>query len=224
MNGKLYIVPTPIGNLEDITLRAIRILKESDLILSENTRNGKKLLKHFEINTQLQSNHIYNEHKKLKKFIYKLQSGNIISLISDAGTPSLSDPGYLLIREAVKNNLSIECLPGATAFLPALVLSSLPINEFVFIGFLPKKKGRLKKLNLLSKENRTMVFYESPHKIITTLEQFLKYFGDKRQLSLSREISKIYEETLRGSILEILSRIRKKPIKGEIVICVSGNI
>lgn len=222
MIGKLYIVPTPIGNLEDITLRAIRILQESDLILSEDTRVSKKLLKHFKISTQIESNHEYNEHKKLERFICKLQSGKIISMISDAGTPVISDPGYLLIREAIKYNINIECLPGATAFVPALVISSLPIHEFLFIGFLPKKK-RYTKLNFLSEEERTMVFYENPHRIIKTLKDFLEYFGEKRKISLSREISKLYEETIRGSILDVLSKIKKNLIKGEIVICVSGK-
>lgn len=223
MEGKLYIVPTPIGNLEDITLRAIRVLKQSDLILSENTRISKKLLKHFEVNTPLQLNHMYNEHQKLKNFISKLESGKIISLITDAGTPGISDPGYLLIREAVKHNLNLECLPGATAFVPALVISSLPIHEFVFIGFLPKKKGRLTKLNSLIEENRTMVFYESPHKIISTLQQFLNYFGEERKISLSREISKIYEQIFRGTIAEVILKVHEKPIKGEIVVCVAGK-
>lgn len=221
--GKLYVVPTPIGNLEDITYRAIRILKESDLIIVENIKMSLKLLNYFNIKNYLETNHINNEHKKLKNFILKLKYGKIISLISSAGTPGISDPGYILIRSAIHNNIIVECLPGATAFLPALIISSFPLNEFLFIGFLPKKKGRLNKIDLLSQETRTMIFYESPHKIIATLKDFIQFFGKDRKVSLTKEISKVYEYTFRGTLEEVLRDVTNNLIKGEFVLCVSGK-
>ena len=221
--SKLYFIPTPIGNLEDITLRAIRLLKEVDLILAEDTRTSKKLLKHFEINTPLASFHMHNEHQVLKKYIDGLKSGENFALISDAGTPAISDPGFLLARACVENNIEVECLPGATAFVPALVNSGLPIDKFVFEGFLPIKKGRQSRLKLLAEEKRTMVFYESPHRILKTLHQFEAYFGAERQVALSREISKMYEETIRGNIAELISHFEVNKPKGEFVIVIAGK-
>ena len=222
MSGVLYIVPTPIGNLEDITFRSLRVLKEVDLILAEDTRTSGFLLKHFEISTQMLSYHMHNEHQKLESFISKLQSGVSIALISDAGTPAISDPGFLLVREAIQHQIQVECLPGATALIPALVVSGLPSNEFLFVGFLPQKKGRQTKLKELAQEKRTLILYESPHKIETTLKQIVEFFGENRKVSLSRELSKKFEETLRGTASELLKRIEIKPIKGEIVLCVEG--
>ena len=221
--SKLYFIPTPIGNLEDITLRAIRLLKEVDLILAEDTRTSKKLLKHFEINTPLASFHMHNEHQVLKKYIDRLKLGENFALISDAGTPAISDPGFLLARACVENNIEVECLPGATAFVPALVNSGLPIDKFVFEGFLPIKKGRQSRLKLLAEEKRTMVFYESPHRILKTLHQFEAYFGAERQVALSREISKMYEETIRGNIAELISHFEVNKPKGEFVIVIAGK-
>ncbi len=221
--NKLYIVPTPIGNLEDITLRAIKVLKEVDLILAEDTRTSGKLLKHFEISTQMQSHHMHNEHKTVDAIIQKLKNGISIALISDAGTPAISDPGFLLIRACVEHNIEVDCLPGATAFVPALVNSGLPNNKFVFEGFLPVKKGRQTRLKLLSQETRTIIFYESPHKLIKTLTNFCVYFGEDRPISVSRELTKLYEETIRGTAKEILEHYTNKPPKGEIVIVVAGR-
>jgi 16S rRNA (cytidine1402-2'-O)-methyltransferase len=221
--SKLYIVPTPIGNLKDITLRAIEVLKEVDLILAEDTRTSGKLLKHLEISTPSQSHHKHNEHKTVKNLIQKLQSGITIALISDAGTPAISDPGFLLTRACIENNIEVECLPGATAFVPALVNSGLPNDKFVFEGFLPVKKGRQTRLKLLAEETRTIIFYESPHKLIKTLTHFCEYFGDDRQVSVSRELTKLYEETIRGTMKEVLSHYTNKPPKGEIVIVVGGK-
>ena len=221
--SKLYFIPTPIGNLEDITLRAIRLLKEVDLILAEDTRTSKILLKHFEINTPLASFHMHNEHQVLKKYIDRLKSGENFALISDAGTPAISDPGFLLARACVENNIEVECLPGATAFVPALVNSGLPIDKFVFEGFLPIKKGRQSRLKLLAEEKRTMVFYESPHRILKTLCQFEAYFGAERQVAVSREISKMYEETIRGNIAELISHFEANKAKGEFVIVIAGK-
>lgn len=221
--SKLYFIPTPIGNLEDITLRAIRLLKEVDLILAEDTRTSKILLKHFEINTPLTSFHMHNEHQVLKKYIDRLKLGENFALISDAGTPAISDPGFLLARACVENNIEVECLPGATAFVPALVNSGLPIDKFVFEGFLPIKKGRQSRLKLLAEEKRTMVFYESPHRILKTLHQFEAYFGAERQVALSREISKMYEETIRGNIAELISHFEVNKPKGEFVIVIAGK-
>ncbi len=221
--SKLYLVPTPIGNLEDITLRAIRILKEVDFILAEDTRTSGKLLKHFEITTQMYSHHMHNEHKSVEGVISRLKNGETCALISDAGTPAISDPGFLLTRACVQQNIAIECLPGATAFVPALVNSGLPNDKFVFEGFLPVKKGRQTRLKLLAEETRTMIFYESPHKLLKTLTHFGEYFGIDRQVSVSRELTKLFEETKRGSVKEVLSYYTEKPAKGEIVIIVEGK-
>lgn len=221
--SKLYLVPTPIGNLKDITFRAVEILKSVDLVLAEDTRTSVKLLKHYEILTPLQSHHMHNEHKTLDGLINKLKNGITIALISDAGTPAISDPGFLLSRACIENRIDIECLPGATAFVPALVNSGLPNDKFVFEGFLPVKKGRHTRLQLLAEETRTMIFYESPHKLIKTLTNFCEYFGDNRHVSVSRELTKLYEETLRGTAQEVLNHYTQKPPKGEIVIVVAGN-
>ncbi|MGW9684478.1 16S rRNA (cytidine(1402)-2'-O)-methyltransferase [Flagellimonas sp. 2504JD1-5] len=221
--GKLYLVPTPIGNLEDITLRAIKVLKEVDLILAEDTRTSGKLLKHFDIPTPLQSHHMHNEHKQLDATVQKLKGGATLALISDAGTPAISDPGFLLTRACVQNGIEVECLPGATAFVPALVNSGLPNDRFVFEGFLPVKKGRQTRLQMLAEESRTMVFYESPHKLIKTLTQFSEYFGADRPVSVSRELTKMYEETVRGTVAEVLEHFTAKPPKGEFVIVVGGK-
>jgi len=222
--GKLFIVPTPIGNLEDITLRAIKVLKEVGLILAEDTRTSGKLLHHYEINTPMQSHHMHNEHKTVDNLVKRLQRGlEDIALISDAGTPAISDPGFLLTRACIENNIEVECLPGATAFVPALVNSGLPNDKFVFEGFLPVKKGRQTRLKLLAEEPRTMIFYESPHKLLKTLTHFAEYFGEDRLLSVSRELTKLYEETIRGTVKEVLEHYTEKPPKGEIVIVVSGK-
>lgn len=221
--GKLYLVPTPIGNLEDITLRAIKVLKEVDLVLAEDTRTSGKLLKHFEIHTQLQSHHMHNEHKQVDALVQKLKGGATLALISDAGTPAISDPGFLLTRACVENHIEVECLPGATAFVPALVNSGLPNDRFVFEGFLPIKKGRQTRMQQLAEESRTMVFYESPHKLIKTLTQFVEYFGEDRPVSVSRELTKLYEETVRGTLNEVLSHFTDKPPKGEFVVVVGGK-
>lgn len=221
---KLYIVPTPIGNLEDITLRAIKVLKSVDLILAEDTRTSGKLLKYYEIATQMQSHHMHNEHKTVQGIIQKLKSGHNIALISDAGTPAISDPGFLLTRACVENEINIECLPGATAFVPALVNSGLPSDKFVFEGFLPVKKGRQTRLLILAEEPRTIILYESPHKLIKTLYNICKYFGQDRQISVSRELSKLFEETLRGTAKSVLEHYTNHPPKGEIVVIVSGKL
>jgi len=220
--SKLFLVPTPIGNLKDMTFRAVEVLKDVDLILAEDTRTSGKLLKHFEIGTQMQSHHMHNEHRMVDQLIQKLKSGLSIALISDAGTPAISDPGFLLTRACVENNIEVDCLPGATAFVPALVNSGLPNDKFIFEGFLPVKKGRQTRLKLLSEETRTMVFYESPHKLIKTLTNFCEYFGNDRQVSVSRELTKLYEETIRGTSKEVLEYYTNKPPKGEIVIIVAG--
>lgn len=220
---KLFIVPTPIGNLKDITLRAISTLQSVDLILAEDTRTSGKLLKHFEITTPMQSYHMHNEHKILDRIMDKLNSGFEIALISDAGTPAISDPGFLLTRACVAKQIPVECLPGATAFVPALVNSGLPNDRFVFEGFLPLKKGRQTRLKFLAKEQRTIVLYESPHKLNKTLEQIRLFFGEERQISISRELTKLYEETRRGTVKELLEHYTKSPAKGEIVIVISGN-
>ncbi len=221
--SKLFIVPTPIGNLEDMTFRAIKVLKEVDVILAEDTRTSGKLLKHFDISTHMQSHHMHNEHKTVDTIIRRLQSGETFALISDAGTPAISDPGFLLSRACIQNNIDIECLPGATAFVPALVNSGLPNDKFVFEGFLPVKKGRQTRLKFLAEETRTMIFYESPHKLLKTLGNFAEYFGEDREVSVSRELTKLFEETKRGSVKEILSYYTEKPAKGEIVIVVEGK-
>ncbi|WP_298528731.1 16S rRNA (cytidine(1402)-2'-O)-methyltransferase [uncultured Christiangramia sp.] len=221
--GKLYLVPTPIGNLEDITLRAIRILKEVDLILAEDTRNSGKLLKHLEVQTPMQSHHMHNEHKTVDHIVSRIKAGETIALISDAGTPAISDPGFLLTRACVEAGIEVDCLPGATAFVPALVNSGLPNDKFVFEGFLPVKKGRQTRLKILAEESRTMIFYESPHKLLKTLGHFQEYFGDDRRVSVSREITKMHEETVRGSIPEVHAHYNANPPKGELVIIVAGK-
>ena len=221
--SKLYIVPTPIGNLEDMTFRAVRTLKEVDFILAEDTRTSGKLLKHFEIATQMHSHHMHNEHKSVKGVVQRILNGETCALISDAGTPAISDPGFLLTRACVENNIEVDCLPGATAFVPALVNSGLPNDKFVFEGFLPVKKGRQTRFLLLSEEKRTMIFYESPHKLIKTLANFVEYFGAERQVSVSRELTKMFEETIRGTATEVLTHYTNKPPKGEIVVIVEGN-
>jgi 16S rRNA (cytidine1402-2'-O)-methyltransferase len=220
---KLYIVPTPIGNLEDITLRAINVLKSVDLILAEDTRTSGKLLKHFDIGTQMHSHHMHNEHKTVKGIVQKLKAGSTIALISDAGTPAISDPGFLLTRACVENDIPVDCLPGATAFVPALVNSGLPNDKFVFEGFLPVKKGRQTRLLLLAEEPRTIILYESPHKLIKTLSNLCEYFGEERQVSVSRELTKLFEETKRGTAKSILDYYTKRTPKGEIVIVVAGK-
>lgn len=221
--GKLYIVPTPIGNLDDMTFRAIKVLKEVDSILAEDTRNSGKLLKHFEITTHMQSHHMHNEHKTVEGLIKRMQSGETIALISDAGTPAISDPGFLLTRACVENGIEVECLPGATAFVPALVNSGLPNDKFVFEGFLPDKKGRQTRYLTLAEETRTIILYVSPHKLVKTLTEFVQYFGSDRQVSVSRELSKLHEETVRGTAEEVLKHFEAKPPKGEIVVCVAGK-
>ena len=219
----LYLVPTPIGNLEDITLRAIRLMKECDLILAEDTRTTGKLLSHFEISTPQTSFHMHNEHKFFEKFVVQMKEGLTICLVSDAGTPGISDPGFLLVREALKENIKVECLPGATAFVPALVKSGIPCDRFVFEGFLPHKKGRQTKIKQIAEEERTVVIYESPHRLIKALEQFKECFDDGRIISVSREISKKFEETITGTVSEVLGIFERKAIKGEFVIVIEGK-
>lgn len=221
--SKLYLIPTPIGNLEDITLRALRLLKEADMVLAEDTRTTRKLFTHYEISTPLAPFHMHNEHKVVNKWIERLKSGEKIALVSDAGTPAISDPGFLLVRECVKNDIEVDCLPGATAFVPALVNSGLPSEKFIFEGFLPSKKGRQTRLKILAEEERTMIFYESPHRIVKTLSQFMEYFGDERIVSVSREISKMFEETKRGSMKYVKEYFEEKKPKGEFVIIVDGK-
>ena len=221
--SKLYVVPTPIGNLEDLTFRAERILKEVDIVLAEDTRTSSKLLKHYSISTQMSSYHMHNEHKTVNKWVDEILSGKAIALISDAGTPAISDPGFLLVRECVKNDIEVDCLPGATAFVPALVNSALACERFVFEGFLPHKKGRQTRLELLAEETKTMVFYESPYRMVKTLEQFVTYMGEDRQVSVSREISKKFEETVRGTVKELAEHFKIKDSKGEFVIVLQGK-
>ncbi|VXB42452.1 Ribosomal RNA small subunit methyltransferase I [Flavobacterium sp. 9AF] len=221
--GKLFLVPTPIGNLEDMTFRAIKVLQEVDLILAEDTRNSGKLLKHFEINTPMHSHHMHNEHKTVDNLVKRMQAGETIALISDAGTPAISDPGFLLTRACVENGVAVECLPGATAFVPALVNSGLPNDKFVFEGFLPDKKGRQTRFLALAEETRTMILYVSPHKLNKTLAELVQYFGAERRVTVSRELSKLHEETIRGTAEEVLQHFEAKPAKGEIVVCVAGK-
>ncbi|MCW1735903.1 16S rRNA (cytidine(1402)-2'-O)-methyltransferase [Anaerorudis cellulosivorans] len=221
--GKLFIVPTPIGNMEDMTLRAINVLKECDLVLAEDTRTSSFLLKHFGIETGMQSHHKFNEHQSLQQIVQRLLGGENIALISDAGTPAISDPGFLLVRECIRENIDVECLPGPTAFVPALVVSGIPCDRFCFEGFLPQKKGRLTRLKTLSEETRTMVFYESPYRIVKTLTQFAEYFGAERYASVSREISKMHEETVRGTLSELIHHFTDNEPRGEFVIVVSGQ-
>lgn len=219
----IYLIPTPIGNLEDMTLRGIRLLKEVDLILAEDTRTSQKLLNHYEIKTSMQSFHMHNEHKKVAQVIQEVLRGKIIALISDAGTPGISDPGYLLVHEALKEGVKVECLPGPTALIPALVQSGFPSDRFVFEGFLPPKKGRQGRLKQMAEESRTTVFYESPHKIVKTLGQMLPYFGSERKLAVVRELSKKFESNFRGSVEEALHFFEEHPPKGEFVIVVEGT-
>ena len=221
--SKLYIVPTPICNLEDMTFRAIRILKEVDLILAEDTRTSGKLLKHFEIGTHMHSHHMHNEHKTVENLIARLQAGENIALISDAGTPAISDPGFLLTRACVEHGIAVECLPGATAFVPALVNSGLPNDKFVFEGFLPEKKGRQTRYLTLAEETRTMILYVSPHKLVKTLAEFSTYFGEDRQICVSRELSKLHEENVRGTVKEVATHFEKTAPRGEIVVVVAGK-
>ena len=221
--SKLYIIPTPIGNLEDITFRSIRVLKEVDVVLAEDTRTSKKLFSHYNIDTPLSSFHMHNEHRVLSKWIERIKNGETIALISDAGTPAISDPGFLLVRACVIENIEVDCFPGATAFVPALVNSALACEKFIFEGFLPVKKGRQTRLMFLSEEERTMIFYESPHRILKTLKQFSEYFGEDRKVSVSREISKMFEETKRGNLIEVLQYFEDKKPKGEFVIIVDGK-
>ena len=221
--GKLYIVPTPVGNLEDMTLRAIRILKEADTVLAEDTRTSSKLLHHFEVSTKLQSHHKFNEHKTSEHIAERILGGETIALISDAGTPGISDPGFLLVRTCLEKGVEVETLPGATAFVPALVNSGLPCDKFCFEGFLPQKKGRQKRLTELSEETRTIVLYESPFRLVKLLEQLQEHFGGNRQVSVSRELSKLHEENARGTITEVLDHFKAKTVKGEIVVVVEGK-
>lgn len=221
--GKLYVVPTPVGNLEDMTFRAIRVLKEADLILAEDTRTSGILLKHFEIKNAMTSHHKFNEHKTVEGIVNRLKAGETIALISDAGTPAISDPGFLVVRECVRNGIEVQCLPGATAFVPALVASGLPNDRFCFEGFLPQKKGRMTRLVSLQEETRTMIFYESPYRLVKTLTQFSEYFGAERQVSVCREISKIHEESVRGTLSEVIAHFTANEPRGEIVIVLSGK-
>jgi 16S rRNA (cytidine1402-2'-O)-methyltransferase len=221
--GKLYVVPTPVGNLEDITLRAIRLLKEVSLILAEDTRTTGILLKHFDIQNKMQSYHKFNEHKAIAHIIDRLKAGENIALVSDAGTPGISDPGFLVVRECVKEGVDVECLPGATAFVPALISSGIPSDRFCFEGFLPQKKGRMTRLKILAEESRTIVLYESPHRVLKTLTQLAEYMGEERYIAACREISKVYEETIRGTIKELISHFLKNEPRGEFVIIVSGK-
>jgi 16S rRNA (cytidine1402-2'-O)-methyltransferase len=222
---KLYLVPTPIGNLDDITYRAVKVLSSVDAIFAEDTRTSGFLLKHLDITKPLYSHHAHNEHHGAAGIVKLLKEGKSIALISDAGTPAISDPGFLLVRECLKNDIDVECLPGATAFVPALVNSGFPCDRFTFEGFLPHKKGRQTRLKGLAEEERTMIFYESPHRLLKSLEQFSEYFGAERMVSVSRELTKLYEETIRGTVQEVLNHYNKNPntVKGEIVIVVAGK-
>ena len=221
--GILYVVPTPVGNLEDMTFRAIRVLKEADLILAEDTRTSGVLLKHFEIKNAMLSHHKFNEHQTVERIVARIKAGEHVALISDAGTPAISDPGFLLVRECVRNGVEVQCLPGATAFVPALVSSGLPDERFCFEGFLPQKKGRVTRLTSLQSEPRTMIFYESPCRLVKTLAQCIDFFGEDRQVAVCREISKVHEETVRGTLREVVTHFTEKEPKGEIVIVLAGN-
>lgn len=219
---KLYLVPTPVGNLGDMTYRAVEVLNQVDLILAEDTRTSRVVMQHYGITTPLQSYHIFNEHQIVDQIIDKLQSGMDIALVTDAGTPGISDPGFLLVREAVKNDIAVECLPGATAFVPALVDSGLPCDKFVFEGFLPHKKGRQTRISELANEHRTVIIYESPHRLVKLLEQLIAAIGPEREVSVSREISKLHAETVRGTLEEVLTHFKSKEVKGEIVVILKG--
>ena len=221
--GKLFIVPTPIGNLEDISLRAIRVLKEVDVILAEDTRTSARLTQQYEIDTPLQSHHMHNEHKTVPGLVKRLENGENMALISDAGTPSISDPGFLLVRACLQKNIEVECLPGATAFVPALVVSGLPSERFAFEGFLPPKKGRQTRLKELAEESKTIILYESPHKLLKTLSHLEEYLGPDREISVSRELTKMHEETIRGSISEVKLHFEKKEPRGEFVLVIKGR-
>lgn len=221
--GKLYVVPTPVGNMEDMTFRAIRILKEADLILAEDTRTSGILLKHYEIKNAMQSHHKFNEHQTVESIVNRIKGGQTVALISDAGTPGISDPGFLVVRECVRNGIEVQCLPGATAFVPALVSSGLPDERFCFEGFLPQKKGRMTRLNALKEEARTMIFYESPYRLLKTLTQFAEFFGADRPVSVCREISKIHEESVRGTLQEVIAHFTETEPRGEIVIILGGK-
>jgi probable S-adenosylmethionine-dependent methyltransferase, YraL family len=220
--GKLYVIPTPIGNLEDITFRAVRLLKEADFILAEDTRTSGILLKHFEIKRPMFSHHKFNEHKTVETVVNRIKAGETAALISDAGTPAISDPGFLVVRQCIREDVEVECLPGATAFVPALITSGLPNDKFSFEGFLPQKKGRMTRLKSLAEESHTMIFYESPRRLLKTLIQFAEYFGGERRGSVSREISKMYEETVRGALSELIAHFTAKEPRGEIVIVIEG--
>lgn len=221
--GILYVVPTPVGNLEDMTFRAIRVLKEADLILAEDTRTSAKLLKHYEIKVPMQSHHKFNEHQMVESVVNRIRGGATVALISDAGTPGISDPGFLVVRECVRAGIQVQCLPGATAFVPALVSSALPCERFSFEGFLPQKKGRMTRLQALQTEERTMIFYESPYRVVKTLEQFAEYYGDDRQVAVCREISKVHEECVRGTLAEVVAHFKEHEPRGEFVILLAGN-
>lgn len=221
--GKLYVVPTPVGNMEDMTFRAIRVLKEVDLILAEDTRTSGILLKHYEIKNAMQSHHKFNEHQTVESIVNRIKGGQTVALISDAGTPGISDPGFLVVRECVRNGIEVQCLPGATAFVPALVSSGLPDERFCFEGFLPQKKGRMTRLNALKEETRTMIFYESPYRLLKTLTQFAEVFGAERPVSVCREISKIHEESVRGTLQEVITHFTETEPRGEIVIILGGK-
>lgn len=221
--GKLYVVPTPVGNMEDMTFRAIRILKEADFILAEDTRTSGILLKHYEIKNAMQSHHKFNEHQTVESIVNRIKGGQTVALISDAGTPGISDPGFLVVRECVRNGIEVQCLPGATAFVPALVSSGLPDERFCFEGFLPQKKGRMTRLNALKEETRTMIFYESPYRLLKTLTQFAEFFGADRPVSVCREISKIHEESVRGTLQEVIAHFTETEPRGEIVIILGGK-
>ena len=221
--GKLYVVPTPVGNLEDMTFRAVRILKEADLILAEDTRTSGILLKHFEIKNAMHSHHKFNEHQTVESVVNRMKAGETVALISDAGTPGISDPGFLIVRECVRNGIEVQCLPGATAFVPALVSSGLPDERFCFEGFLPQKKGRVTRLTQLQNETRTMIFYESPYRLLKTLTQFMEYFGAERKVSVCREISKVHEESVRGTLSEVVGHFTKTEPRGEIVVVLAGK-
>ncbi|GHU13407.1 ribosomal RNA small subunit methyltransferase I [Betaproteobacteria bacterium] len=221
--AKLIVVPTPVGNLEDITFRAIRVLKEADLILAEDTRTTGILLKHYDIHNKMQSHHKFNEHQTVEQLALRIRAGETVALVSDAGTPSISDPGFLLVRECVRQGVEVECLPGATAFVPALVVSGLPSDSFCFEGFLPQKKGRQTRLKQLAEEERTLILYESPFRLLKTLTQLAEYFGGERFASVSREISKLHEETVRGSLNELAAHFSENAPRGEIVIVINGT-
>ncbi len=220
---KLYLVPTPVGNLSDITYRAVQVLQQADLILAEDTRTSRAVMQHYGITTPMQAYHIFNEHQVVRALVERLSSGQQIALVTDAGTPGISDPGFLLVRECVRNGIEVECLPGATAFVPALVQSGLPCDRFVFLGFLPHKKGRQTAVRALASETRTMVIYESPHRLLKLLGELQEFLGEERQISISREISKLHAETLRGSIAELLQHFEKEEVRGEMVVIVGGN-